>query len=743
MGKPDARRQPGERVLPTPRRVTALTLLVLGVCLGVLTMRAVIDTRAARSAPLADVQLAAVEAADRLAAAPPITPGAAPPRTAKAMLSTAAGPGGMAFLLDDEGRPLLFGGTPARFDVDPSGLTRIEGWARVGDERVRVARRPVAGGQEVVVLRPGGPAAFPPVWLPHALAALALTLLTGALLAALRGYAEQATRDAREKALLLKRLMGPERAGCGIWRADGESIELPGALIAKLGGPRADVRVRKSDVREAFHERDSSRALLLTSGSEELNDLRCRVRYGSGDWQYVYMSVLTRTPEVTEGIVVPVSERGLDDGRSSQLIQRLRETLEAIPQAFLLWDAYGRLVAWNDEFRIIFEVKAGDMREGMDAEALAEVCSIDARYLHDYFAPPSEASVQTEATFPDDRVLRITRRRTLGDGWVCIGTDVTDAKADAEAKAIRERELRATVAVLKKSRRELSEAMESYQLEKARAEEANRSKSEFLANMSHELRTPLNAIIGFSEMMEAEFYGPLGHDKYDDYVREVNKSGRHLLALIDDILDLSKIEAGKLELNFTQIDLERLLHEALRLIEPQARAADIHLRAFATDPVPSVWGDSRAIKQVLINLLSNAEKFTPQGGSVTVMTKIDLDTVTVMIADTGVGIPPTQIERLGAPFELLEDHFATKRRGSGLGLALSKSLIEAQSGILAIASEVGRGTVVSFVLPRRPGAPVRLPSILKGGSTHVMTKTPDARNGSAAHNEKPRAYAAS
>ncbi len=131
------------------------------------------------------------------------------------------------------------------------------------------------------------------------------------------------------------------------------------------------------------------------------------------------------------------------------------------------------------------------------------------------------------------------------------------------------------------------------------------------------------------------------------------------------------------------------------------------------DHVPTVWGDARAVKQVIVNLLSNAEKFTPEGGTVTMTTQADLDSVTVLIADTGVGIPADQIERLGAPFELVEDHFASKRRGTGLGLALCKSLVEAQSGMLAIASEVGRGTVVAVVLPRRRGAQVRLPAILK------------------------------
>ncbi|MEM9234073.1 MAG: HAMP domain-containing sensor histidine kinase, partial [Pseudomonadota bacterium] len=185
-------------------------------------------------------------------------------------------------------------------------------------------------------------------------------------------------------------------------------------------------------------------------------------------------------------------------------------------------------------------------------------------------------------------------------------------------------------------------------------------------------------------------------------------------------LDLSKIEAGKLDLRLGQTDLERVLKEGLRFISPQMRESDLNLTAMI-DHVPTVWADARAIKQVFINLLSNAEKFTPRGGSISVTTLVDLTSVTILVADTGIGMNDDQIQRLGAPFELIEDHFARTRRGTGLGIALSKSLMEAQSGILAVASELRRGTVAAITLPRYQNAEINLPSMLQGRA-RILTK---------------------
>jgi two-component system cell cycle sensor histidine kinase PleC len=241
-------------------------------------------------------------------------------------------------------------------------------------------------------------------------------------------------------------------------------------------------------------------------------------------------------------------------------------------------------------------------------------------------------------------------------------------------------------------------------LEQARdaALAASRAKSEFLANMSHELRTPLNAINGFSEIMVGEMYGPLGDPRYRDYARDILNSGEHLLALINDILDMSKIEAGKMHLRFEELSLEDVAGETVRLVKARADAVGV---AIALDfPVlPDIEADYRAVKQVLLNLLSNAVKYTPRGGSVTITAHPVADPlggrVCVSVKDTGIGIPQEDLARLARPFEQVESHLARTTSGTGLGLALTKSLVEMHNGDLHLESTPGEGTTVSFVLP--------------------------------------------
>ncbi|MHA7873571.1 MAG: sensor histidine kinase, partial [Hyphococcus sp.] len=200
--------------------------------------------------------------------------------------------------------------------------------------------------------------------------------------------------------------------------------------------------------------------------------------------------------------------------------------------------------------------------------------------------------------------------------------------------------------------------------------------------------------------------------KYKEYVNDILASGRHLLELIDDILDMSKIEAGKLTLEPKRIELEKALNECVRLVAKRASDAGVTLTA-SVGHAPPVWADARAVKQVALNLLSNAIKFTPKGGEVTLTAEADLDGVTVIVADSGVGIDRVQMKKLGAPFELAESHFAKSRDGSGLGLALSKSLMELQGGVLALASQPGKGTVACATFPRRQDAKVRLPQFVR------------------------------
>jgi signal transduction histidine kinase len=234
---------------------------------------------------------------------------------------------------------------------------------------------------------------------------------------------------------------------------------------------------------------------------------------------------------------------------------------------------------------------------------------------------------------------------------------------------------------------------------KERAELANRAKSEFLANMSHELRTPLNAIIGFSEMIHREVIGPLGVPGYKDYAKAVHDSGAHLLEIINDILDLSKIEAGKVELHEESVAIDDIVGACVRLVEERAKEGDVRLSVALPEGLPPVLADPRLLKQILLNLLSNAVKFTPQGGSVRVSAALDDGGVIVSVVDTGIGMASGDVERAMLPFTQIDSALNRKFSGTGLGLPIANSLTAMHGGRLEFESEIGRGTTARIRLP--------------------------------------------
>jgi PAS domain S-box-containing protein len=236
---------------------------------------------------------------------------------------------------------------------------------------------------------------------------------------------------------------------------------------------------------------------------------------------------------------------------------------------------------------------------------------------------------------------------------------------------------------------------------KEQAELANRTKSEFLANMSHELRTPLNAIIGFSEIVAGELFGPIGAPRYVEYAHDIHTSGIHLLSIISDILDLSKIEAGRRELSESAIDLYDAAESSLRLVRGRAENNGVRLvNGIARDAALRLLADERAVKQILLNLLSNAVKFTPEGGRVAVGAELRSDgSLAVSVDDTGIGIAPENIPRALAPFSQVDSSLTRRYEGTGLGLPLVKSLIELHGGTLQLESEEGKGTVATIVFP--------------------------------------------
>ncbi|MEN9874472.1 MAG: hypothetical protein RL186_1369, partial [Pseudomonadota bacterium] len=299
--------------------------------------------------------------------------------------------------------------------------------------------------------------------------------------------------------------------------------------------------------------------------------------------------------------------------------------------------------------------------------------------------------------------IQMVERPTSDGGLVSIGVDISPLKETEESILQSQRQMQQMVTDLERSEQQAAELAAKYNAERQRAEEASSAKSGFLANMSHELRTPLNAINGFSEIMVQQLYGPLGDRRYHTYASDILDSGRHLLELINDVLDMAKVEAGKFKIYPKSMDLQETLHQAMRLVRGRAEEKSIAIETDIQDCGDFI-GDARAIKQILINLLTNAIKFTPDEGRILVQVQSGFKDITIRIIDSGIGIPAEHLPRLARPFEQVENEHAKANQGTGLGLALCRSFAEMHGGSLTISSEVGVGTMVTVTLPREAQA---------------------------------------
>lgn len=393
------------------------------------------------------------------------------------------------------------------------------------------------------------------------------------------------------------------------------------------------------------------------------------------------------------GMALDITEARGAQARLQSAEARLFDALRSMNDSFVIWDQMDRLVLWNNKFEDFFGFKPGQLHQGMQY-AMVEY------HANQHIAQTINIGDATgnEIQLNDGRWLRYLETHTVDGGRVSIGTEVTAIRTREQQLQVNQDALEKTINVLRKSQVRIVELAENYEQEKIRAEEANQSKSEFLANMSHELRTPLNAINGFSDIMKKEMFGPLGDARYKEYVNDILFSGQHLLSLINDILDMSKIEAGKMTLNTEPMIMSDMISQVIRIVRGRADENRLKL-VYDNSQTPEIDADPRAVKQILLNLTTNAIKFTPEGGMVRIAVEPKSAGLIVHVSDTGIGISAQDIARLAQPFEQIDSQHSRQHEGTGLGLALSKSLVELHGGNFKISSVVGEGTTVTFTLP--------------------------------------------
>jgi two-component system cell cycle sensor histidine kinase PleC len=549
-------------------------------------------------------------------------------------------------------------------------------------------------------------------------------LTAGVLIIILYAYFGQASRAQTADRIYLEahqRIdMALVRGRCGLWDWDMVRGKMywSRSMYDMLGYEPCNSMLSFGEVDDIIHPEDGDLFELANKIVErEIDhiDQVFRMRHADGQWVWMRARAQVIDPEAPEiqliGIAVDVTEQRHLALRSEAADLRLRTAIENINESFVLWDAAQRLIMCNSKFQKDNGLSDRDVMPGAARAVLEErmLAFASERRLANTNGPQGGATFERQLS--DGRWLQVNELRTRDGGTVSVGSDITQIKLHQEKLVDSERRLMATIHDLSLARRaeeerasELVELNRKYMRETERAEAANRAKSEFLANMSHELRTPLNAIIGFSELMEQGLFGPLGSPRYEEYANDINGSGKYLLGVINDILDMSKIEAGQFSMDREEIDLCPLIRETVRVISLQAAEKSITVETRIADTM-TLFADRRAIKQIAINLLSNAVKFTGQGGHISVRARNTSGALVLTIEDNGCGIPKEALSKLGRPFEQVQNQFSKNHAGSGLGLAISRSLAELQGGALKIRSTEGVGTIVSVRIPVKKAAP--------------------------------------
>ncbi|MCK6418456.1 MAG: PAS domain S-box protein [Alphaproteobacteria bacterium] len=388
------------------------------------------------------------------------------------------------------------------------------------------------------------------------------------------------------------------------------------------------------------------------------------------------------------GVVTHLDVIGQLDMTDQSILQRERDDaislltsiFEVSEIGIIVTDSQGRIIRVNDSF---IRTYGWSRDELINADVVGLVTPDErdmARYNHQEF-------IRTGVRSSGE--LKIIRK----DGSIANALFTT-----ATLELSQKRRFQVTTVMDITLRKQMEESL---RLAKDQADSANRAKSTFLANMSHELRTPLNAIIGFSEMMIKETFGPLGHAKYKEYLHDVCSSAGHLLEIINEVLDMSKIEAGRIELDEGEVDMVEQIDAVTRMMASRAFGNNIALKAEIAEGLPRLLADQRLLRQALINLVSNAVKFSTAGGNVIIHAYVlDDGRMQITISDDGIGIPTHRIRQALEPFGQVIDHAeSANRQGTGLGLPLAKAMVELHDGDLRLESDLGKGTIVFVTFP--------------------------------------------
>jgi two-component system, cell cycle sensor histidine kinase PleC len=504
------------------------------------------------------------------------------------------------------------------------------------------------------------------------------------------------------------------RSGLWDWDVARGRIYWSDSMFMLLGRDRKSEFMSFGDIANLMHPADANlftAANDLVLQSDARIDNEFRLRHADGSWIWLRArgeKVADPTSGATHlvGIAVDISEQKALDASRNTADMRVRDAIEGISEAFALFDSDQRLVAANSKYQSLFALSADVLKPGASRAQIEKVGRLATLHTESPSSDsPDNGSRSYELRLNDGRWLQVNERGTKDGGYVYVGSDITAHKVYESSLASHNEVLESMVEHLERSRltlqersRRLSELNDRYLVQKAEAEGANRAKAEFLANMNHELRTPLNHIINFAGMMEAQMFGPLGHERYKEYAGDIARSGEYLLGVVSDILDMASIEAGRVHLERERVALADICEEARLKHQPLGDNRNVSIRIRVDGPL-HVIGDRKSLSQIIDNMVRNAVKYTRNGSEVGVRAKRQGDAIQLFFEDNGAGIADDMIERMGRPFEQTGSVIENGYKGSGLGFSISKSLAELHGGGIRIRSKLGEGTVVMVSLP--------------------------------------------